>query len=99
MPGGSRRLTPEQRSSLARLAAYTSWANTVDRAERTRRAREAAATRFERQVDPRNELDPTTRRQRAESARRAHFQRMAYLSSLARRRKRQSSKRNTASGR
>ncbi|OXM43457.1 hypothetical protein CFP75_38440 [Amycolatopsis alba DSM 44262] len=70
----------------ARLAALTSWAQTTDRQQRTAPARKAALTRFERQVDPDGILDDKTRREKAAYARRAHFQRLALLSSRARRR-------------
>jgi hypothetical protein len=70
----------------ARIAAHESWARTADRTERTAPARKAALDRFERLVDPNGELDETTRKQLADSAKRAHFQRLALLSSRARRR-------------
>ncbi|MFT7872956.1 MULTISPECIES: WhiB family transcriptional regulator [Amycolatopsis] len=77
-------LTPAQRSIRARIAAHTSWSRTEDRAERTAPARRAALARFERLVDPDGVLDEVTRRQRADAAKRAHFQRLALLSSRAR---------------
>ncbi|OLZ42783.1 hypothetical protein BS329_41575 [Amycolatopsis coloradensis] len=70
----------------ARVAALTSWSRTHDRQQRTAPAREAAMARFERLVDPDSVLDAATRRERADAAKRAHFQRLALLSSLARRR-------------
>lgn len=80
-------MTPEQRSLRARIAAHTQWANESNRTERTAAARKAASDRFEVQVDPDGVLSPEVRRQRAESARRAHFSRMAMASAKARRRK------------
>lgn len=77
-------LTPEQRSLRARLAAHVSWANTTDRAARTAAARQAALDRFKRQVDPDYVLSPAERAERAASARKAHFMRMALLSAKAR---------------
>lgn len=68
--------------SLARsIAAHTSWANTEDRTARTAKARAALDQKFldEAGGDP----------QRAESLRKAHFQRLALKSAQARRRKRE----------
>jgi hypothetical protein len=44
--------------------------------------------KFERDVDPNNELTPQERHKRAEYARKAHMQRMALKSAQARRRRR-----------
>lgn len=74
-----------ERALQARAAAYTSWANTPDRAARTRKAREALVTRFEQQVDPDGILPAAERARRAEQARKAHFARMALRSAQARR--------------
>lgn len=79
-------LTPEQRSLRAQIAVHTSWANTSDRSARTAKAREGALARFERQVDPDGVLPPAERRQRAESARKAHMLSLAAKSAAARRR-------------
>lgn len=76
--------TPEQR---ARLAAHASWANTPDPAARTAPARSALDARFEREVDPDGVLSSAERARRAEHARKAHFARLALLSSQARRRR------------
>lgn len=80
-------MTPAQRTLRAQIAAHTMWSNVDNRTERTAAARKAAADRFETQVDPGGELPPEVRRQRAESARKAHFRRMAMASAKARRRK------------
>jgi hypothetical protein len=80
-------LTPAQRSLRGRLAAETSWANTVDPSARTAPARAAFLDRFERQVDPDGVLDPADRVRRAEHARKAHFARLALRSAQARRRR------------
>lgn len=77
-------LTPEQRVLRARLAAHESWAATPDRAARTQAAREAFIRRFYDQVDPDRTLPPAERRKRAESARKAHYARLAYRSVQAR---------------
>lgn len=79
--------TPAERSLMARIASNTSWANTADRSARTAPARRAFLDRFERQVDPDGTLPPAERARRAESARKAHFQRMARASARARRRR------------
>lgn len=81
-------MTPAQRSLRARIAAHTSWANEEDRSRRTAAARTAAADRFAREVDPDGVLPPEERARRAESARKAHFCRMAKASAAARRRQR-----------
>jgi hypothetical protein len=70
---------------MARIAAHTSWAQTPDREARTRPARVAFLARFERQVDPDGVLPPSERKKRAESAKRAYFQRLALRSALSRR--------------
>lgn len=81
-------LTPEQRSLRARLAAETSWANTLDPTSRTAKARAAADGRFEQQA---REKHPTaTEEQIARAAKylkSAHFSRLALASAKARRAK------------
>jgi hypothetical protein len=86
-------LTPAQRSLRARIAAHASWANTSDRSARTAAARKAALDRFERQVDPDGVLPAEERTQRAASARKAHFARLALLSARARRSRKSGGKR------
>ena len=83
----AKRLTPEQRIMRSRMAAYRLHA-THDPKVTTRKAREAFASRFERQVDPDRVLPPAERAQRAEAARRAYFIGLALRSSQARRRTR-----------
>ena len=80
----AKRLTPEQRIMRSRLAAYRLHA-THDARDTTRKAREAFASRFERQVDPDGLLPPAERAQRADAARRAYFVGLALRSSQARR--------------
>jgi hypothetical protein len=77
-------LTPAQRVLRARLAAHASWAKTADRTARTKPAADAFMARFEREVDPDNLLEPAERLRRAESAKKAYFQRLALASSRAR---------------
>jgi hypothetical protein len=81
-------MSPKERKLRARLAAHTSWANTGDRSARTAPAREAAMSRFERQVDPDGTMNPTERALRADAARRAHFASMAYKAARSRARNR-----------
>jgi hypothetical protein len=50
-----------ERRALAQIAAHESWARTVDRSARTASARRAAWDRFERLVDPDNQLTPAER--------------------------------------
>ncbi|GAA1029795.1 hypothetical protein GCM10009565_62450 [Amycolatopsis albidoflavus] len=87
MLGGmeSEGMTPAQRTTRAKIAAHTSWANTTDRAARTASARKAAQDRFEKQVDPDGVLSPRQRAIQAESARKAYFSALALRSARARR--------------
>lgn len=75
------------RSQIARIAANTRWAQTEDRSAATQAARDAMSRKFEDQVDPDRRLAPDERARRADSARRAHFQRLALKSAQARRAK------------
>ena len=77
--------SPSIRTLRARLAAHESWARTSDRSARTAPAREAAWSRFDREVDPDGKLDPQERARRAEHARKAYFLRLAMKSAQARR--------------
>lgn len=82
------RSTRSERITRAKLAAYTSWANTADRSARTAPARRAYLKRFERMVDPDGILDPVERVERAKQAMRAHMTRAALRSAQSRRRRR-----------
>jgi hypothetical protein len=73
------------RSQIAKIAAHTSWALTEDRSARTQPARDALLAKFEREVDPDGVLSSVERAIRAESARRAFYQRIALKSAQARR--------------
>ena len=84
--GRTASLTPEQRSLRSRMAAYRLHA-THDPKETTRKARDAFAARFEREVDPDGLLAPAERTRRAEAARRAYFTGLALRSSQVRRRR------------
>lgn len=80
-------LTPTDRTIRAKIAANESWAHCKDRSARTLPARTAMLAKFEREVDPDGTLLPAERARRAENARKAHYQRMAYRSAQARRRR------------
>jgi hypothetical protein len=80
--------TNNDRSQIAKIAANTRWANESDRSAATQPARDAMRLKFERQVDPEGRLPADERAIRAESARRAHYQRLALKSAQARRQKR-----------
>jgi len=76
---------PAERRQIARIAAQTRWAFEEDRSAATQAARDGLQRKFEDQVDPERVLSVDERARRAESARRAHFQRMALKSAQARR--------------
>lgn len=78
---------PAERTLIARIGGHQSWANTADRSARTTPGRQAFLERFEREVDPDGTLPPTQRAQRAESARKAYFAKLALKSAQTRRRK------------
>jgi len=65
--------TPAQLRLAGQIAVEKSWANTTDRAARTRPAREAFFARFEREVDPESKLEPAERRRRAEHAMKSYM--------------------------
>lgn len=83
-------LSPEMRSLRSRIAVNESWARTKDRTARTApgtAASPASLDYWEKRVDPNGEMDERTRIKAAENARTAHYQRLAYRSARARRRK------------
>lgn len=80
-------MTPAERSLRARTAVHTSWANTSDRRKRTSKGTAAFLARFERQVDPNNELEPAERARRAESAKKAYMSGLALKAAKAKRNK------------
>jgi len=80
-------LTPEQRTMRARIAALARWSK-EDPAPAVKRAQDGLLARFEREVDPDNQLPPKERRRRAEAARRLHMTRLAFASSKSRRARR-----------
>ncbi len=79
-------MTPKtDRALQGRIGAHISWANTADPSARTKPGRDAFLARFERQVDPNNELPQTERQRRAEHLRKAHMQDLARKSAQKRR--------------
>jgi len=74
-------LTPAQRSTRARLAAYAMHA---EGKTNTRPASAAFLRRFENAVDPEKTLPPDERARRAEWALRAHMARLSLRASQAR---------------
>lgn len=79
-------LSPSERTLRARLAAQTKWAH-ADGVAGTQAARDTFRASFEIAVDPDRKLPPTERARRAESARKAHFTRLALKSAQARRKR------------
>lgn len=80
---GETNLTPEQRTTRARIAALTRWSKEDPKAQ-AERMQEGLMEKFRRQVDPEGRLTEAERERRAEAARRAHMQRLALASSKAR---------------
>jgi len=72
-------------SLRARIASFSRWAMTSDRTAATAAARSSFDSRFERQVDPDGVMTAKQRAACAESARKAYYHRLAYLSVKARR--------------
>lgn len=81
-------MTPEERTMRAQLGAHASWANTLDPASRTEKARSAANGKFEQQA--RAKFPDATDEQITRVAghlRQAHFKAMGLKSAMARRAK------------
>jgi hypothetical protein len=80
-------LTPEQRSQRAQIAANTRWSR-EDPRENATRAQAGLLAKFEREArEAEPGLTDAEYARRAECARKAHMQRMAFASSRARSRK------------
>lgn len=79
--------SPSVRALIAAAAAHERWSKTGDTAAATKPARDAFNARFERQVDPESRLEPTERARRAAHARKAYFKRLAAKSAAARAKK------------
>ncbi|TXS55220.1 hypothetical protein [Streptomyces sp. t39] len=79
-------MDPTTRTLRARLAAHTSWANTLDPASRTAKARSAALGRFEKRA---REMHPTATDEQiarvAEQLKRAHYTAMQLKAAASRR--------------
>jgi hypothetical protein len=78
--------TSAERAAWGRIGGHIAHAM-HDSAQLTAPARRAFLDKFEREVDPDGELEPSERARRAEHARKAHMQRLAMKSVAARRRK------------
>jgi hypothetical protein len=74
----------EDRTLAARIAANIRWSR-EDPAEQGRKMRAGLEARFLREVDPDGTLPEAERLRRAESARKAYYQRLALASAKARR--------------
>lgn len=85
-------MTPAERSMKGRMGAHLSWARTENPSERTKPGRDAFLARFEREVDPNNNLPAEERQRRAESLRKAHMQELAFKSAQKRRENRAAKK-------
>ena len=83
---GARLFDPAEMALRGRIGAYTLHARHDARAT-TAKARASFLARFEREVDPDRVLPEAERLRRAESARRAHFARLALASARARAKK------------
>lgn len=79
------------RRMVASIAANSRWAKESDRTAATQAARDGFLRRFEDEVDPERVLSPAERSRRAESARKAYYQRLALKGAQARRAKRAAS--------
>ena len=78
---------PESKSLPHQIAVNTRWSK-EDPAEQGRILRAGLEAKFLREVDPDNQLPLAERKRRAESARRAFYQRLALASVKARRARR-----------
>lgn len=80
-------LSSADRQQIAKIAAHAKWAKIEDRSAATQAARDGMLRKFEDEVDPDRKLLPEERARRAESARRAFYQRIALKSAQSRRAK------------
>ena len=80
---GASKLTPTQRTMRARIAANTRWSQESPTATAAR-GQAGLMAKFVDQVDPDRVLPEAERNRRAEAARRAHMQKLAFASSKAR---------------
>lgn len=86
-------LTPSERTLRASIAGHSSWAATTDRTARTQPGRDALTRKIEKELIAKigetawAAMTPAGQAKAVESARKAHFQRMAFKSVRARRRR------------
>lgn len=73
------------RTTIAKIAAYSRWSKERDRSAATSKARRAFDDRFLREVDPDGVLPHIERQKRADAARSAYFAKLALASAKARR--------------
>lgn len=78
-------LSPAERRLHGYRGAHKSWKQTENRSARTLPARLAMETKFEKQVDPHNQLLPAERARRAAHARKEYYAELALKSARARR--------------
>ena len=78
-------MNPSEKSLHGRMAANTRWAKATDRTTTAKSGMAGLMARFEREVDPEGVLAPELRRERAVQLRRAHMQKLALRSAIARR--------------
>ena len=90
MAKSTSRASSAEKSLAGQIAAHTKWSKTdpIAGTEAARRASPGALPYWEATVDPTNALPDSERIRRAESARRAHFAKLALASAKARRSRR-----------
>ena len=86
-PAPNSHLTPEERSTLARLAVNTRWSREPDRAAATAAARAARDAGYYAGADAAGVTDPDQREAMAAAARRAEMDRMRAIQQRNRRRR------------
>lgn len=82
-------LTPGERVLRARLAAHASHAATANPSARAAKGAAGLLAKFEREIDPDNQLTPEDRRRRAQHRYKQHMTALALQSSKARRARRE----------
>jgi hypothetical protein len=79
-------VTGSELALRAKIGGHARWSKVTDRYAALSGARRGFLAKFERQVDPEGKLDPATRAQMAEQARRAYMAKLALRSAITRRR-------------
>jgi hypothetical protein len=77
---------PDDRVTIARIAAAERWGRSPDRTAATAPARAGLRAKFAREVDPDGVLDPRERERRVDSLVQAHMLRMSRAAKQARQR-------------